>query len=95
MRRTADIRSGQILCMSTLAFAASFAVWTMQRARGRYSVIVIGAEPRLSYNRILLSSLLTGEVGEAAIELKPRGWWNGHGVTTAYGQPIKTGVSVP
>jgi nitrite reductase [NAD(P)H] large subunit len=60
----------------------------MQRARGRYSVIVIGAEPRLSYNRILLSSLLAGDVGEAAIELKPRGWWNGHGVTTAYGQPI-------
>src|ERR1700730_15189682 len=59
-----------------------------QRALGRYSVIVIGAEPRLSYNRILLSSLLAGEVGEAAIELKPRGWWNRRGVTTAYGQPI-------
>ncbi|HEX3494964.1 MAG TPA: FAD-dependent oxidoreductase [Methylocella sp.] len=58
----------------------------MQRALGRYSVIVIGAEPRLSYNRILLSSLLSGEVGEAAIELKPRGWWNRRGVTTTYGQ---------
>ena len=60
----------------------------MQRALGRYSVIVIGAEPRLSYNRVLLSSLLAGEVGEAAIELKSRGWWNRRGVTTAYGQPI-------
>ena len=33
-----------------------------QRTLGRYSVIVIGAESRLSYNRVLLSSLLAGEV---------------------------------
>ncbi len=68
--------------------ATRFVDELMQRALGRYSVIVIEAEPRLSYNRILLSSLLAGDVAEAAIELKPRGWWNGHGVTTAYGQPI-------
>jgi nitrite reductase (NADH) large subunit len=37
----------------------------MQHALGRYSVIVIGAEPRLTYNRVLLSSLLAGEVDEA------------------------------
>ena len=59
-----------------------------QRALGRYSVIVIGAEPRLSYNRVLLSSLLAGDVGESAIELKPRGWWNRHGVTTLDGQAV-------
>ena len=59
-----------------------------QRALGRYSVIVIGAEPRLSYNRVLLSSLLAGEVGESAIELKPRGWWNRHGVTTLDGHAV-------
>src|SRR3984893_11683789 len=60
----------------------------MQRALGRYSVIVIGAEPRLSYNRVLLSSLLAGDVGESAIELKPRGWWNRHGVTTLDGHAV-------
>src|SRR5208283_4137811 len=54
----------------------------------RYSVIVIGAEPRLSYNRVLLSSLLANEVDEAAIELKPRRWWNRHGVTTLDGQAV-------
>ncbi len=36
----------------------------MQRALGRYSVIVIGAEPRSSYNRVLLSSLLAGEADD-------------------------------
>jgi nitrite reductase (NADH) large subunit len=68
--------------------ATRFVDELMQRALGRYSVIVIGAEPRLSYNRVLLSSLLAGDVGESAIELKPRGWWNRHGVTTLGGQAV-------
>src|SRR5664279_4058413 len=68
--------------------ATRFVDELMQHALGRYSVIVVGAEPRLSYNRVLLSSLLAGEVGEAAIELKPRGWWNGRGVTTIDGQAV-------
>ena len=50
--------------------ATRFVDELMQRALGRYSVIVVGAEPRLSYNRVLLSSLLAGEVGEAAIEIE-------------------------
>src|SRR6202022_2959481 len=68
--------------------ATRFVDELMQRALGRYSVIVIGADPRLSYNRVLLSSLLAGDVGESAIELKPRGWWNRHGVTTLDGQAV-------
>jgi len=68
--------------------ATRFVDELMQRALGRYSVIVIGAEPRLSYNRVLLSSLLAGDVGESAIELKPRGWWNRHGVTTLDGHAV-------
>jgi NAD(P)H-nitrite reductase large subunit len=68
--------------------ATRFVDELMRRALGRYSVIVIGAEPRLSYNRVLLSSLLADEVDEAAIELKPRGWWTKHGVTTLYGQAV-------
>ncbi|MFZ0495583.1 MAG: FAD-dependent oxidoreductase [Methylocella sp.] len=68
--------------------ATRFVDELMQRALGRYSVIVIGAEPRLSYNRVLLSSLLAGEVSESAIELKPRGWWNRHGVTTLDGHAV-------
>ena len=46
-----------------------------QRALGRYSIAVIGAEPRLAYNRVLLSPLLAGEIGEQEIELKPAAWW--------------------
>src|SRR5437016_11458499 len=56
-----------------------------KRALGRYAVAVIGDEPRLAYNRVLLSALLAEEVGFADIELKPARWWRGRGVTLRYG----------
>src|SRR3954453_17508910 len=57
------------------------------RALGRYAVAVIGAEPRLAYNRVLLSSVLAGEVPSSDIELKPHGWWHDRGITLRYGCP--------
>lgn len=59
-----------------------------QRALGRYSIAVIGAEPRLAYNRVLLSPLLAGEIGEPEIELKPAAWWRARGVSMLYGKPV-------
>lgn len=61
-----------------------------QRALGRYSIAVIGAEPRLAYNRVLLSPLLAGEIGEPEIELKPAAWWQARGVSMLYGKPVTT-----
>jgi nitrite reductase (NADH) large subunit len=54
-------------------------------ALGRYAVAVIGEEPRLAYNRVLLSSVLAGETQSHDIELKPAGWWRDRGVTLKYG----------
>jgi nitrite reductase [NAD(P)H] large subunit len=54
-------------------------------ALGRYAVAVIGEEPRLAYNRVLLSALLAEEVGFSDIELKPARWWRDRGVTLRYG----------
>jgi nitrite reductase (NADH) large subunit len=56
-----------------------------QRALGRYAVAVIGEEPRLAYNRVLLSSVLAGELQDADIDLKPARWWRDRGVTLRYG----------
>src|SRR5438132_12072034 len=56
-----------------------------KRALGRYAVAVIGDEPRLAYNRVLLSALLAEEVGFSDIELKPARWWRDRGVTLRYG----------
>ena len=54
-------------------------------ALGRYAVAVVGEEPRLAYNRVLLSSVLAGEINEVDIELKTAHWWRNHGVTLQYG----------
>jgi nitrite reductase (NADH) large subunit len=54
-------------------------------ALGRYAVAVVGDEPRLAYNRVLLSSVLAGETASRDIELRPAGWWRDRGVTLKYG----------
>jgi len=54
-------------------------------ALGRYAIAVIGEEPRLAYNRVLLSSVLAGETASHDIELRPASWWRDRGVTVKYG----------
>ena len=56
-----------------------------RRSLGRYAIAVVGEEPRLAYNRVLLSSLLAEEVAPADVELKPARWWRDRGVTLRYG----------
>src|SRR2546421_11360465 len=53
-------------------------------ALGRYAIAVIGAEPRLAYNRVLLSSVLAGEGAPPAIALEPAPWGGERGVPLAY-----------
>jgi len=57
----------------------------VETSLGRYAIAVIGEEPRLAYNRVLLSSVLAGETGSHEIELKPAAWWRDRGVTLKYG----------
>lgn len=56
------------------------------RALGRYAIAVVGEEPRLAYNRVLLSAVLAGEISRSEIELRPADWWRDHGVTLLTGQ---------
>lgn len=65
--------------------AARFAEEMAKRALGRYAIAVIGDEPRLAYNRVLLSSVLAGETTSQEIELKSAAWWRDRGVTVTYG----------
>src|SRR3954469_4657618 len=65
--------------------AARLADDLSSRALGRYAVAIIGEEPRLAYNRVLLSSVLAGEVASSDIELKPSRWWRDRGITLRYG----------
>src|SRR6202048_5422702 len=54
-------------------------------AQGRCAIAGIGDEPRLAYNRVLLSSVLAGETASHDIELRPANWWRDRGVTLKYG----------
>ena len=58
------------------------------RAPARFQITVIGEEPGLAYNRVLLSSLLAGDVSEADVELEPRQWWDARGVTLITGRRV-------
>ena len=72
---------------SSSAMAWPQRVWSTSWRKwlGRYAIAVIGAEPRLAYNRVLLSSVLAGETASHDIELKPADWWRNRGVTLKYG----------
>lgn len=59
-----------------------------QRSLGRYAIAVIGEEPRLAYNRVLLSSVLAKEVSRGDVELKSQDWYRAHGVSLIYGQRV-------
>ncbi|MEE7457696.1 assimilatory nitrite reductase large subunit [Methylorubrum populi] len=62
-----------------------------ERAPGRFDVTVVGAEPVAAYNRVLLSSLLGGEVDEAACGFRPLSWYEEHGIRLVTGAPV-TGI---
>lgn len=59
------------------------------RAPGRFAVTIVGAEPRAGYNRVLLSALLAGEVGEADIALRDEAWYGANGFRLVAGRRVE------
>src|SRR5258708_11020754 len=57
-------------------------------ALGRYAGAVIGDEPRLAYNRVLLSSVLARETRSPRIEPWPPHWWRPRRVTVPFRYPL-------
>jgi len=53
-----------------------------------YDITVFGAEPRVNYNRIMLSPVLAGEKTFDEILLHPRSWYDEHGITLHAGDPV-------
>jgi nitrite reductase (NADH) large subunit len=56
-----------------------------KRALGRYAIALVGEEPQLAYNRVLLSAVLAGDVPASEISLQSAAWWRDRGVTLCYG----------
>jgi len=57
-------------------------------APDRYDITVFGAEARGGYNRVALSSLLTGEKSYAEIAGHDRDWYASRGITLHSGDPV-------
>ncbi|WP_018406196.1 NAD(P)/FAD-dependent oxidoreductase [Methylocystis rosea] len=84
-----DCRSREKLVIVGAGMAATrFVEELTNRAPGRYDILVIGDEPRLAYNRVLLSSVLAGELSVDDIELKPAQWWRVAGVEVLSGRKV-------
>lgn len=47
----------------------------LKEAPGRFALTVVGKEPQPAYNRVLLSSLLAGDIGEDDVRLREPGWY--------------------
>lgn len=70
MRRTTDIRSIEILGMSTLAFAACFAVWTI------FSIVGIGIKGDLGLNETEFGLLIATPILTGSLLRMPLGIWS-------------------
>ena len=62
-----------------------------ETAPGAYDVTIFNSEPRVNYNRIMLSPLLSGEKTFEQIVIHGDGWYINHGVTLYKGATI-TGI---
>ena len=59
------------------------------RAPDRFETTVVGAEPRAGYNRVLLSALLAGDIGEADIALRGADWYGARGIRLMTGRRVE------
>ena len=58
-------------------------------APDRFETTVVGAEPRAGYNRVLLSALLAGDIGEADIALRGADWYGARGIRLMTGRRVE------
>lgn len=58
------------------------------RCPGRYAVTVFGAEPRVNYNRIMLSPVLAGEKAFHDIVIHDEAWYDANGVRLHRGETV-------
>jgi nitrite reductase (NADH) large subunit len=62
----------------------------LEAAPGAYEVTIFNAEPRVNYDRIMLSPVLSGEKSFEEIVIHGDGWYIQHGITLYKGCKIKS-----
>jgi nitrite reductase (NADH) large subunit len=61
----------------------------LKRDASRYAITVFGAEPRVNYNRIMLSPVLAGEKSFDDIVINDLGWYRDNDITLHSGRAIE------
>ncbi len=62
----------------------------LARDATRYEITIFGAEPRVNYNRIMLSPVLAGEKTYQEIIIHDEAWYARHGVMLRKGETVST-----
>ncbi|WP_257554319.1 nitrite reductase large subunit NirB [Sphingobium sp. CFD-2] len=60
----------------------------LARDRDRYRVTILGAEPHVNYNRIMLSPVLAGEKSFDDIIINSRDWYSDNNIELIAGDPV-------
>ncbi|MGE4430888.1 MAG: nitrite reductase large subunit NirB [Sphingobium sp.] len=60
----------------------------LARDPGRFRITIFGAEPRVNYNRIMLSPLLAGEKSFEDIIINGEEWYADNGIALVTGDPV-------
>src|SRR6476661_7270362 len=60
----------------------------LKRDPDRYAITIFGAEPRVNYDRIMLSPVLAGEKAFADIVLNDSAWYDKHVVALHTGRKV-------
>ena len=61
----------------------------LKRDPGRYEIAIVGAEPRVNYDRIMLSPVLAGEKTFADIVLNDEAWYRDNGIALHAGRRVE------
>ena len=62
----------------------------LARDAGRFAITIFGAEPRVNYNRIMLSPVLAGEKSFEEIIINGREWYDDNDIALVSGDPIES-----
>lgn len=60
----------------------------LERDPARYDVTIFGAEPRVNYNRIMLSPVLAGDKTFDEIVINDQSWYDENNITLISGDPV-------
>ncbi|WP_341712162.1 nitrite reductase large subunit NirB [Erythrobacter sp.] len=60
----------------------------LERDPDRFDITIFGAEPRVNYNRIMLSPVLAGEKSFDEIVINPAEWYADNAITLISGDPV-------